>query len=269
METPTLETLDFQNISSTSIRKCVTKLRQIKCNTQEDHITYTLCYHCRKFLDKIDGMDTRELNKISSWKYTWSSFLCNLLCGKDSSTNTSFFTTYENNANFPLGAKILWKCVSNKICLWYLPLIEGKLDDHLNIIVNDQVKTTYEGCSLYTPLSYFADRGEELCKFEKDIGERTLEGLLRQPRPLNGEGGDGKSIIMHDVLCPWGGTEFLFQAHACPFTFPLLIQHQLRDVTLNMPSCMYFTNLHLVETSRMDSFMDEDSKYENQLTWRL
>ena len=160
-------------------------------------------------------------------KYTLPLFMCNFLCSKDS-RKILLFATYENNDNFPLGTKILWKYIPDKIRLQYLPLIESKLNDHINVDVNDKVQTTYEDCDLYTPPSYFVDQGEESREFEKDIGERTLEGLLQQLHPRNWKDDDEKSIIMLDVFYPWSGTDFSFK-------LTLVLLHSHCSVTLNMP----------------------------------
>ena len=70
---------------------------------------------------------------------------------------------------------------------------------------------------------------------------------------------------MPDVLCPWECTEFLRQAHACPFSFPIFVQHHLRDVTLNLPSADYSNKPHLVETSRLDYLCMNSMEYPNAL----
>jgi hypothetical protein len=160
-------------------------------------------------------------------------------------------------------------------------LIQGKRNDNIRVCRNAIVDTTwFSACTKEEPGSFFVDRGEELCAFHKDIGKRTLAGLLRQLRPkyLRPTKKDtpsatiekplkGRSIIMPDVLCPWGCTEFLHQAHACPFSFPIFVQHHLRDVTLNLPTADYSKKLHLIETSRLDSLRMNNTQYPNALMW--
>ena len=47
----------------------------------------------------------------------------------------------------------------------------------------------------------------------------------------------------------------------------MLVQHYLRDVTLDIPSLLSHIKLPLVETSCLDSFWDKLSYYPNALMW--
>ena len=96
------------------------------------------------------------------------------------------------------------------------------------------------------PASYFVDRTADVRGFRDDIESRELKRLLTCLRAEDGR----KPIILPDVLCPWGCTEFCFGARHCQIA--LLIQNHLRKVVLNMPNSSYHKNLHLVETSQWD-----------------
>ena len=223
---------------------------------------------------------------MSNWENTWPSFLCNLLCGKDCVTNIPFAKTYhdgnEGSRYQALGATILWKFVPDTVREWYIPLIEGKRNDDIRICCNAIVDTSwFSACTKADPSSFFVDRGEELRAFHKDIGKRTLAGLLRQlrskdlcstnentPSATTKKTSNERSIIMPDVLCPWGCTEFLHQEHACPYSFPIFVQQHLRDVTLNLPSAEYSNKLHLIETSCLDSLRMNNLEYPNALMWK-
>ena len=74
---------------------------------------------------------------------------------------------------------------------------------------------------------------------------------------------DSKPIIIPDVLCPWGCTEFCFQTEHCHLG--ILLQHHLRKVELNLPSAQSYRKLHLVETSRVDYFRQLLSDYDKVL----
>ena len=82
------------------------------------------------------------------------------------------------------GATILWKCVPDTVQEWYILLIEGKQNYDICVCCNAIVDTSwFSACTKADPSSFFVDRGEELRAFHKDIGKRTLAGLLRQLRP--------------------------------------------------------------------------------------
>ena len=106
------------------------------------------------------------------------------------------------------------------------------------------------------PASYFVDRTADVRGFRDDIESRELKRLLTCLRAEDGR----KPIILPDVLCPWGCTEFCFEARHCQMA--LLIQNHLRKVVLNMPNSSYYKNLHLVETSRWDYLRGQESPYE-------
>lgn len=100
-------------------------------------------------------------------------------------------------------------------------------------------------CTVNTPPSYFVDRTKELCEFEKAIKSYEVKSFLEALSP-----DDKKTMILPDVSCPWGCTEFCFRCSNIPFY--LLAQHHLRDVQLNMPDSKCYDELYLIETSRND-----------------
>ncbi len=65
-----------------------------------------------------------------------------------------------------------------------------------------------------------------------------------------------------DVLCPWGCTEFFFQAKH--FHLGLIIQHHLQRVVLKFPHSKWYEKLHLVELSHKD-YIREDGNYDHVL----
>ena len=95
-------------------------------------------------------------------------------------------------------------------------------------------------------MSYFADRTIDTRRFVADVGSRELKHLLNLLRDDN----EQKSIILPDVLCPWGSTEFCFKAGHCEMA--LLMQNELLKVVLNMSTAAWYNKLHLVKTPRWD-----------------
>ena len=67
---------------------------------------------------------------------------------------------------------------------------------------------------------------------------------------------ENKCIVLPDVLCPWGCSDFCFKASQCKLH--VLLQHHLRFVTLNMTNKNDYAELHAMETSRIDFLRAED-----------
>ena len=179
-------------VLSTSIRFFHSKLRHVASHRtfSSNECRHTLCHECNNFLVKVQEPATKmkEVNSMSNWENKRPSFLCNLLCGKDCVTNTPFAKTYhgghEGSRYKALGATILWKFVPDTIQEWYIPLIECKLNDNSRVCCNAIFDTSWvSACTKEDPISFFVGRGKELCAFHKDIGKRTLSGLLRQLSP--------------------------------------------------------------------------------------
>ncbi len=71
-----------------------------------------------------------------------------------------------------------------------------------------------------------------------------------------------KPSLIPDVLCPWGCTEFCFQAKH--FHLGLIIQHLLQKVVLKFPRSKWYEKLYLVESSCKD-YIREDGDYDHVL----
>ena len=102
------------------------------------------------------------------------------------------------------------------------------------------------------------DRTEDIKRFRGAIGSMELEPLLKQLNPK----GETTPIILPDVLCPWGCTDFCFITGECEYG--LIVQKHLRKVQLNFPSANWYTSMHLVDTSRMDYIRDPDERYPDE-----
>ena len=99
--------------------------------------------------------------------------------------------------------------------------------------------------------SHFVDRTEEVTDFWKNISKYTFKGMLEALDPARLRKGvcNKKSMVLPDVLCPWGCTEFSFRCRAIEPS--IILQHLLPKVNLNMTtssSKLLFT----AETSRLD-----------------
>jgi hypothetical protein len=81
----------------------------------------------------------------------------------------------------------------------------------------------YAGCDLQVPEPYFVDRTLDVKKHRANIDCYDLKSMLAE---LN----SAKPSLIPDVLCPWGCTEFCFQAK--DFHLGLIIQHHLQKVVL-------------------------------------
>jgi len=76
-------------------------------------------------------------------------------------------------------------------------------------------------------------------------------------------------MIVPDVLCPWGCSEFSF--HGNPFELAVFIQHHLRKVVLNVHSTNIYKLVKIIQSSR-DDYIRPDGDYDMVLLndrWRI
>ncbi|KAL7538852.1 hypothetical protein ACHAXR_012264, partial [Thalassiosira sp. AJA248-18] len=181
-------------------------------------------------------------------------FMWNILSGVEASGDARCFSDVYPGVE-------LWKFIPDKLRKYWVNAINGA-----NILHGSKRRDgvrhvdpqKYEECSVQNPPSYFSDRTGEINDFFEDIKQMDLKLLLRRLNAL-----DGKQSVIPDVLCPWGCTEFCFQAGHCDLG--LLIQHHLRRVVLNMPKAQSYRDLYEVETSRADYLRRSPSEYDKVL----
>jgi hypothetical protein len=89
----------------------------------------------------------------------------------------------------------------------------------------------YDGCTLDHPKLFFVDCTRDEEKIWNNINSLDLKRMLFE---LNSE----KTSFILDVLCPWGCTEFCFEAgHTI---LGILIQHHLQKIVLNFPTAEWY-----------------------------
>ena len=98
----------------------------------------------------------------------------------------------------------------------------------LHVVSDDESREVLKKGLEKEPASYFVDRTVDVREFREDIERRDLKRLLTCLRAEDGR----KPIILPDVLCPWGCTEFCFESQHCQMA--VLIQNHLRKSVLNM-----------------------------------
>ena len=244
--------VELSPVQSTDIRKLKTRLRHVRYNNSVIlSNTYQLCKECESFL----------VYNFRAWKLTWPSFVWNILSGVDSRTGRRFHDVYS--------AQDLWKFVPKSLRKYWVHAItqttqraglHGQLVD-MHGSPADVMRSFCEHNAInyrkYERLDvdstcYFVDRTEEVEQFLDDIESRDMKRLLGVLNPAEGQ----KPIILPDVLCPWGCTEFCFESEHC--NYGLLVQHHLRKVQLNFPESKWYQKLYLVETSRTDFLREKD-----------
>ena len=78
-----------------------------------------------------------------------------------------------------------------------------------------------------------------------------------------------ESIMLPDVLCPWGCSEFCFRAEK--INLDILIQCHLAKVQLNFPFSDWYSRVSLFDSARMD-YIREDNDYDIVLlnkNWKI
>ena len=217
-------------IYSHRLKPLKTPLMRVSCSRSSNEARpYYLCESCHDFLAQHD-----DEKKRFSWASMWPSFFWDILVGTDASTSVPFHMTYTPD--------YLWQFIPIPVRRYWLKSIEEW--------------GVYSECSLDFPVSLFQDRTNDIDDFTKNISEYTYSGFLKalDPSRLPGveEHSCGLPIVLPNVLCPWGCTEYCFTAKGCDPS--ALIQHHLRRVQLNMYSNVFKDKMHLFETSRLDYF---------------
>lgn len=219
-----------------------------------DGFNIKLCSQCFEYLH--NHVDVQRNKNRHQWKNTFPSFIWNLLSGKDESTDRHFNEVYSQ--------EYLWRWVPDKLRRSWMPAMSGTYRDFLRERTQNRV-VALNSCTVSSPSSFFDDRTSELEKFRDDIRSYDSKPFLRALSP---EG--AKSMILPDVLCPWGCTEFCHRTSGIEFC--ILAQHHLRRVQLNMPSASYYSRLFTVETSRDDFIRPELDQYDYVLLnseWKI
>ena len=267
--------LHFNQVSSVELGKRSSCLKMVGKNTTNP-VTYTLCLECHKYTKSSHLMTPNEKRHRSDWKYSWPSFLWNLLSGRDRSTGIPFHETYKGWE--------LWKFIPTSIRGYWVDIIKdiryksvrsvidgveeqvlvSVLENHPNNSIDyDTDGGAYGDCDMAVPEPYFVDRTEQVKHFEDEVKKFDLKSLLDVLDPSRSTDSSATPNILPNVLCPWGCTEFCHRsAHA---NFGQLIQHHLRKVELNFPSGKYVKELYLIETSRNDYLRDSLEDYDTVL----
>jgi hypothetical protein len=94
----------------------------------------------------------------------------------------------------------------------------------------------YARCDIQVPEPYFVNRTLDVDKHRANIYCYDLKSMIAE---LN----SAKPSLIPDVLCPWGCTEFCFQAKH--FHLGLIIQHHLRKVVLKFPRSKWYKKVAL------------------------
>ena len=232
--------LQFKTVWNTKIRANDLAKAKPKGKNMPD-IAYSLCQECVRFLEKPDNysvMTQGEKNQMLDWKNTWPSFMWDLL---------------SSPRNFEEDAKKRWRMICGSMRPYWVKAI-AEIKKHGRFI--------YDGCDVDNPESFFEDRTKDVEKFRANIDCFDLKSMVAE---LDSE----KPSLIPDVLCPWGCTEFCFQAKH--FHLGIIIQHHLRKVVLKFPQGKLYEKLQLVESSRKD-YIREDGEYDHVLMnpkWRI
>jgi hypothetical protein len=147
-------------------------------------ITYSLCQECVRFLKKPDNyavMTAYQKDRMLDWKNTWPSFMWDLL------------SSPHNQREHP---KKWW----GMICASIRPYWVDKIG-----IIKENGAFIYAGCDIQVPEPYFVDCTLDVDKHQANIDCYDLKSMIVE---LN----SAKPSLIPDVLCPWGCTEFCFQA---------------------------------------------------------
>jgi hypothetical protein len=172
------------------------------------------------------------------WKNIWPSFLWDILSGCNASDNVPYHQIE--------GAETLWRMICASMREYWVEAI-----GIIQYRYRDNIIKPYDGCTLDHPKPFFVDRTMDVDKFWNNIHSLDLKRMLVE---LNLE----KTSLIPDVLCPWGCTEFCFEAGHT--NLGILIQHHLRKVVLNFPTAQWYRKMHFVESSRNDYICEEENR---------
>ena len=210
---------------------------QVKGSRKREMKKVCLCSECHIMLSKRIPSDQRKL-----WKYVWPSFYFDVLTGVDDTSGRKFSDVYP--------VSDLWRWFPSTLRRYWVETWE-------------ELKANCgPGSCDETSEPHFVDRTVEVMDFWANIQKRTFEGMLSALDPKRLKKGmelleEEKNIVVPDVLCPWGCSEFTFRAG--DLNAAMMMQHHLRKVQLNLPSC-YTPNMFQVETSRLD-YIREAGEY--------
>ena len=120
-----------------------------------------------------------------------------LLFGTQMTDNLHFYDIYSGPH--------LWKFIPKEMRRYWI--------DAIRSVFYDNGSKVYEGCTLDEPTPYFTDRTTEIDLFWSDIKTYELKNWLKAlsfdelqvGNPLRKE-----PIMLPNVLCPWGCSEFCF-----------------------------------------------------------
>jgi len=172
------------------------------------------------------------------WKNIWPSFLWDILSGCNASDNVPYHQIE--------GAETLWRMICASMREYWFEAI-----GIIQYRYRGNIIKPYDGCTLDHPKPFFVDRTMDVDKFWNNIHSLDLKRMLVE---LNSE----KTSLIPDVLCPWGCTEFCFEAGHT--NLGILIQHHLRKVVLNFPTAQWYRKIHFVESSRNDYICEEENR---------
>jgi hypothetical protein len=228
---------DIHQVCATKIKGVQSPLRTVKVARKlKTSKLLNLCTECHKFLSP----STKDRGS-QQWNNVWPSFYWNVLTGVDVLTKLHFHKT--------CGAHTLWKFIPSSMRTYWMEATK-------HVFVDDEC--VYENVDIDFPKPHFEDRTRDVRKFWEDINEYSFEGILHALDPQRLKGHENQeSMIIPDVLCPWGCCEFSYRCKE--FDPSLMLQHHLRSVQLNLPSGNY-NKMHYVETSRYDYLRDRDEE---------
>ncbi len=175
-------------------------------NRHTPEIEYVLCQECVWFLKKLDNyavMTACQKDRMLDWKNTWPSFMWELL------------SSPHNRREHP---KKWWSMICALMRPYWVDAI-GTIKKNGAFI--------YAGCDLQVSEPYFVDRILDVDKHQAIIDCNDLKSMIAELNSAK------PSLIPYDVLCPWGCTEFCFQAKH--FYVGLIIQHHFRKIVLKFP----------------------------------
>ena len=144
--------------------------------------------------------------------------------------------------------------------------------DAIQNVFYDNGSKVYEGCTLDEPTPYFTDRTTEIDSFWSDIKTYELKNWLKAlsfDELQMGNPRRKEPIMLPNVLCPWGCSEFCFRAEK--FNLGIIIQRHLTKVQLNFPFSSWYERVALFDSARMD-YIREENDYDTVLlnkNWKI
>jgi len=245
--------ITFSCVDKTRILKYPTlaRVRPIEVNPGPPQY-FTLCQHCKEYLFNPGNMDEKTKKKKKDWKYTWPSFLCDLLNGCQRTNNQKFYSI--------LGPRRVWKYIPTTFRGFWMYAIENLI--HYNDDVDRAL--VYEGCNEEFPPPLLRDRTAELNAFNENINTHDMKHWLTTFRFEGNADGTQEDhhhslpAILPDVLCPWGCTSYIFDSKHQ--NFAIILQNHLRAAVLNFPQREWYRLIYQSETSRYDYFRLEGNR---------